>query len=115
MTRHALKCGDNTPVNELKGVTTERFLRSDAAFGPARNSIVFVENKKRRNKYPELESFDGERALGAAWKGTIRGEAPQEFLRVGFDGPGFAPPLRAALLSSVVDSNALNWNRTASK
>ncbi len=115
MTRHALKCGDNTPVNELKSVTTERFLKSDAAFRSACNSIAFVENKKRRNKHPDFDSFDGERALGAAWKGTIRGEAPQEFLRVEFDDPGIAPPLRAALFSSLVDSNALDWNRTASK
>ena len=74
---------------------------------------AFVTNDKNGNdKAPDFKLLIGEKEFGAAWRAKAKGDGGKSFLRVEFDDPSFAAPIRAALFENGEEGKgALVWSR----
>lgn len=74
--------------------------------------VVLVPSEKTGARAPDFRLLAGDGAIGAAWRAKAKGEGGKDFLRVEFDDPSFAAPVRAALFENgEAGEGMLVWSR----
>lgn len=71
---------------------------------------IVANDRKASEGAPDFRVFAGRAELGAAWKASMAGDKPRDYLSVLLDDPGFPEPVRAALFEDGGIA-VLVWNR----